>query len=202
MLLQRLSNNFNRRRVRGIHQCRYSANKEFPTAIISKMRGWLHPCGPSYTMLRGSTNLQGRRALLVRIWHSICPRKEISSKEKAVSKTKLILKVERDWMVQDTDLERSWENIANLNKIAPHYMERLEGHRYNLPVEGLRLHLLCRPLEKRIELGNLKAGSLKSPNSGWRSSPLRQNMNLSFPSQTVDHRILSLLKQIQQGRRI
>ncbi|MQM06633.1 hypothetical protein Taro_039460 [Colocasia esculenta] len=202
MLLQRLSNNFNRRRVRGIHQCRYSANKEFPAAIISKMRGWLHPCGPSYTMLRRSTNLQGWRAVLARIWHSICPRKEISSKEKAVSKTKLSLKVERDWMVQDTDLERSWENIADLNKIAPHYMGRLEGHRYNLPVEGLRLHLLCRPLEKWTELGNPKTGSLKFPNSGWRSSPLRQNMNLSFPSQTVDHRILSLLKQIQQGRRI
>ncbi|MQL95416.1 hypothetical protein Taro_028089 [Colocasia esculenta] len=90
MLLQCLSNNLNRRWVRGIHQCRYSANKEFPTAVISKMRGWLHPCGPSYTMLRESTNLQGRRAVLVRIWHSICPRKEISSKEKAVSETKLV----------------------------------------------------------------------------------------------------------------
>ncbi|MQM23066.1 hypothetical protein Taro_056127 [Colocasia esculenta] len=39
-----------------------------------------------------------------------------------------ILKVERDWMVQDTDLERSWENIAK-NKIAPHNMGRLEGYR-------------------------------------------------------------------------
>ncbi|MQM00561.1 hypothetical protein Taro_033299, partial [Colocasia esculenta] len=123
MLLQRLSNNFKRHRVHGICQCRYSANKEFPAAIISKMRGWLRACRPSYTMLRGSTNLQGRRALLVRIRHSVCPRKEISSKEKA------ILKVERDWMVQDTDLERSWENIADLNKIAPHHMGRLEGHR-------------------------------------------------------------------------
>ncbi|MQL88686.1 hypothetical protein Taro_021251 [Colocasia esculenta] len=39
-----------------------------------------------------------------------------------------ILKVERDWMVQDTDLERSWEDIAK-NKIAPHHMRRLEGHK-------------------------------------------------------------------------
>ncbi|MQL78531.1 hypothetical protein Taro_010958 [Colocasia esculenta] len=129
MLLQRLPHNLNRRRIRGICQCRYSANKEFPAAIISKMRGWLRACRPSYTMLRGSTNLQGRRAPLVRIWHSVCPRREISNKKKAFSKTKLILKVERDWMVQDTDLERSWENIADLNKIAPHHMGRLEGHR-------------------------------------------------------------------------
>ncbi|MQM15792.1 hypothetical protein Taro_048746 [Colocasia esculenta] len=129
MLLQRLSNNFNGRRVCGVCQCRYSANKEFPAAIISKMRGWLRPCRPSYTMLRGSTNLQERRALLVKIRHNVCPRREISSKEKAVSKTKLILKVERDWMVQDTDLEKSWENMANLHKTAPHHMGRLEGHR-------------------------------------------------------------------------
>ncbi|MQM00864.1 hypothetical protein Taro_033614 [Colocasia esculenta] len=129
MLLQRLLNNFNRRRVCGVCQCLYSANKEFPAAVISKMRGWLRACRPSYTMLRGSTNLQERRALLVRIRHSVCPRREISNKKKAVSKTKLILKVERDWMVQDMDLERSWENIADLNKIALHHMGRLEGHR-------------------------------------------------------------------------
>ncbi|MQL93144.1 hypothetical protein Taro_025783 [Colocasia esculenta] len=127
MLLQHLSNNFNGRRVCGVCQCRYPANKEFPAAIISKMRGWLRSCMPSYTMLRESTNLQRRRAVLVRIWHSVCPGKEIS-KRKAVSKTELILKVERDWMVQDTDLERSWENIAK-NKIAPHHMGRLEGYR-------------------------------------------------------------------------
>ncbi|MQM02542.1 hypothetical protein Taro_035311 [Colocasia esculenta] len=77
-------------------------------------------------MLRGSTNLQGRRAAFVRIRHSICPRKEISSKEKAVNKTKL---VERGLTVQDMDLERSWENIADLHKTAPHHMGRLEGHR-------------------------------------------------------------------------
>ncbi|MQL86260.1 hypothetical protein Taro_018791 [Colocasia esculenta] len=35
------------------------------------------------------------------------PRKRNQQQEKAVSKTKLILKVERDWMVQDMDLERS-----------------------------------------------------------------------------------------------
>ncbi|MQL68011.1 hypothetical protein Taro_000326 [Colocasia esculenta] len=187
MLLQRLSNSFNRRRVRGIHQCRYSANQEFPAAIISKMRGWLHPWGAPIS--KGGELSSSEFGTV-----SAQKKKEISSKEKAVSKTKLILKVERDWMVQDTDLERSWENIADLNKIAPHHMGRLEGHRYNLPVEGLRLHLLCRPLERRIEPGNPKAGSVKFPNSGWRSSLLRQNMNLSFPSQTVDHRILSLLK--------
>ncbi|MQL84342.1 hypothetical protein Taro_016845 [Colocasia esculenta] len=82
MLLQRLSNNFNRRRVCGVCQCRNSANKEFPAAIISKMRGWLCSCRPSYTMLRGSTNLQGRRAAFVKIRHSICPRKRNQQQEK------------------------------------------------------------------------------------------------------------------------
>ncbi|MQL69722.1 hypothetical protein Taro_002014, partial [Colocasia esculenta] len=194
MLLQRLSNSFNGRRVCGVCQCRYSANKEFPAAIISKMRGWLRPFRPSYTMFRGSTNLQGRRAAFVKIRHNVCPRREISSKEKAVSKTKLILKVERDRMVQDADFERSWENMAKLHKTVPHHMGRLEEHRQDLPGEDLRLHLWYRPLERRIELGSPKTGSLKFPNSGWRSSPLRQNMNLSFPSQTIDHRILPLLK--------
>ncbi|MQM09939.1 hypothetical protein Taro_042825 [Colocasia esculenta] len=153
MLLQRLSNNFNGRRVCGVCQCRYSANKEFPAAIISKMRGWLRPFRPSYTMLRGSTNLQERRALLVKVRHNVCPRREISNKKKAVSKTKLV--------------------------------GRLEVHRQDLTGEGLRLHLWYRPLERRIELGSPKTGSLKFPNSGWRSSPLRQNMNMSFPSQLI-----------------
>ncbi|MQL91478.1 hypothetical protein Taro_024084 [Colocasia esculenta] len=67
--------------------------------------------------------------LLVKIRHNVCPRREISSKEKAVNKTKLILKVGRDWMVQDTDHEKSWENMANLHKTAPHHTGRLEGHR-------------------------------------------------------------------------
>ncbi|MQM23104.1 hypothetical protein Taro_056166, partial [Colocasia esculenta] len=86
MLLQRLSNNFNGRRVCGVCQCRYSTNKEFPAAIISKMWGWLRLCRPSYTMLRGSTNLQGRRAAFVRIRHSVCPGKEISSKKKLLAR--------------------------------------------------------------------------------------------------------------------
>ncbi|MQM01849.1 hypothetical protein Taro_034598, partial [Colocasia esculenta] len=86
MLLQRLPNDFNWRRVCGVCQCRNSANKEFPAAIISKVRSRLRSCRPSYTMLWGSTNLKGRRAAFVRIRHNICPRKKSAAKKKLLTR--------------------------------------------------------------------------------------------------------------------